>query len=56
MSNRLYALYCGLGLELAIARQLTELHGGTIALANAGKGATFILQLPLTAQSQDGEG
>jgi PAS domain S-box-containing protein len=40
----------GLGLGLAIVRQLVELHGGTIE-ANSpgvGQGATFIARLPLT--------
>jgi signal transduction histidine kinase/ActR/RegA family two-component response regulator len=39
----------GLGLGLAIARQLAELHGGTIAAASdgPGHGATFTLMLPL---------
>ena len=39
----------GLGLGLAIARQLAEMHGGTIAAASAGpdKGSTFTLKLPL---------
>jgi len=39
----------GLGLGLAIAKQLTELHGGTIAVSSGGEGqgATFIVKLPL---------
>ena len=39
----------GLGLGLAIAKQLTELHGGTLSASSggAGKGATFTVKLPL---------
>ncbi|HTL88408.1 MAG TPA: PAS domain-containing protein [Leptolyngbya sp.] len=39
----------GLGLGLAIARQIVELHGGKISAASAGEhqGATFTVQMPL---------
>jgi signal transduction histidine kinase/DNA-binding response OmpR family regulator len=39
----------GLGLGLSIARQLTEMHGGTIEASSGGigAGATFRLKLPL---------
>ncbi|MEH2050139.1 PAS domain-containing protein [Nostoc sp.] len=41
--------YGGLGLGLAIVRQLVEAHGGTIAADSpgVGLGATFTVQLPL---------
>jgi hypothetical protein len=41
----------GLGLGLAIARHLVELHGGTIQATSdgEGKGATFTILLPLRA-------
>ncbi len=48
----------GLGLGLAIARHLVEMHGGTIYVESEGegKGATFTVQLPLMkAQAQTGE-
>ncbi|BAZ14698.1 multi-sensor hybrid histidine kinase [Calothrix sp. NIES-4071] len=41
--------YGGLGLGLAIVRQLVELHGGTVSVASPGigQGATFIIKLPV---------
>jgi two-component system, chemotaxis family, CheB/CheR fusion protein len=41
----------GLGLGLAIVRQLVELHGGTVAAKSAGEGmgATFTIILPVPA-------
>jgi CheY-like chemotaxis protein len=41
--------YGGLGLGLAIVRQLVELHGGTIQAASGGKdrGTTFRVRLPV---------
>jgi len=43
--------YGGLGLGLAIARHLTEMHGGTIEVDSAGEGlgAKFKISLPVTA-------
>lgn len=45
----------GLGLGLAICKQLVELHGGTIRASSAGegKGASFIVSLPLSILHTD---
>jgi signal transduction histidine kinase len=45
----------GLGLGLAIARQLVELHGGTIQARSAGPGmgATFVVSVPATHRLTD---
>ncbi|HYW22384.1 MAG TPA: ATP-binding protein [Nodularia sp. (in: cyanobacteria)] len=42
----------GLGLGLAIVRQIVEMHGGTVLAESQGdnQGATFIVQLPLMQQ------
>ncbi len=45
----------GLGLGLAIVRHITEMHGGTVHAESAGEnqGSTFIVRLPLIAQSDE---
>ncbi|MDV2996204.1 MAG: Sensor histidine kinase RcsC [Chroococcidiopsis sp. SAG 2025] len=47
--------YGGLGLGLAIARQLVELHGGTIWADSHGEGmgATFTVELPIYEESRE---
>jgi signal transduction histidine kinase len=47
----------GLGLGLAIARHLVEIHGGTIRAQSrgAGEGATFTITLPLLVTAKSGE-
>ena len=43
----------GLGLGLAIVRQIVEMHGGTVRAESQGEnqGATFIVQLPVLQQA-----
>src|SRR5207237_8005432 len=48
----------GLGLGLAIAKNLVELHGGSVMAKSAGegKGSTFIVLLPISViRSPEGE-
>jgi CheY-like chemotaxis protein len=47
----------GLGIGLAVAKQLVELHGGTIAASSPGlgKGSEFVVHLPILIDRAGGE-
>ena len=47
----------GMGIGLALVKQLIELHGGSVAAASTlGRGAAFTIDLPATAQKDDSAG
>jgi signal transduction histidine kinase len=48
----------GLGLGLAVVKQLIELHGGSVGVSSpgTGKGATFTVKIPREAATERGDG
>ena len=47
----------GLGIGLALVRQLVEMHGGTVTASSAGpgKGSEFVIRLPLSVERAEDE-
>ena len=46
----------GFGLGLSIGRELAERMGGTLRLEDSARGATFVLELPVAADPEVGDG